>query len=219
MVETFHHQIEGPPDPHALYDAIEAQIQAHHPTNVVLGEGENRIILAEAQIRRKCGNCTLCCTVAGVQELEKPPFIRCKHLRSNGCGCGIYPDRPKACRSFACGWLQGNFDERFRPDKIGAYFASFMQKEAGVFAVVQVDSRLENKKRVRQMVQRLARMLPEVRVIWDDQRGIIFRQGQEPQPIRLVRRAAGDHETMVFMVEELPPTLPSTVLRVPEDLG
>lgn len=203
MTEVTRYGIDGPPDPHALYRAIRDQIEQLHPTRVVLGEGDQAVILAEAQITRRCGNCSLCCTLAGVQELEKPPFTRCRHLRVNGCGCGIYPDRPKACREFACGWLQGNFDERFRPDKIGAYVAFFMTEEHGVYAVIQVDSRLENKKRVRQLIRRLG-ILPEIRAIWDDRHGLIFRHGEPPRRVRMMCRAQGDFETAVYMFEEVP---------------
>ena len=200
QVERF--EIDEEPSAHALYRAITEQVARVHAGRVVLGEGDAAVILAEVRVTRRCGNCSLCCTVAGVQELEKPPFTRCRHLAA-GHGCGIYPDRPTACREFKCGWLQGNFDERFRPDKIGAYCAFFMSREHGAYAVVQVDSRIANHKRVRQMIRRLG-VLPEVRVIYDDDHGVLFRHGAKPTLFRLLKRPSGDYESAVYMLEEVP---------------
>ena len=174
------------------------------PANVgriEIGEGAAKIILAEAdpQKWRKCGGCTLCCTVAGINELDKPPMTPCRHLR--GHGCGIYPDRPRSCSGFVCGWLLGNWDERFRPDRIGAYVAFFVTAELGFYAVVQVDTRLVHKKRLRQLIKRLA-YLPEIRVVYDDRRGVILRDGQPAQRFRTILRAPGDHETLVYLLEE-----------------
>lgn len=49
-----------------------------------------------------CGNCTLCCKVLAVPELEKPADVPCKHI---GKGCSIYEDRPQSCRDVECLWL------------------------------------------------------------------------------------------------------------------
>ena len=53
---------------------------------------------------RKCGSCTLCCSLLPVAELGKPRSVRCQHLR-HGKGCSIYADRPMSCRFFNCRWL------------------------------------------------------------------------------------------------------------------
>lgn len=68
---------------------------------------------------RECGTCTFCCTVLGVPELAKAPGERCVHLTSKGCG--IYDERPEACRTFDCSWLKGSVgDMTTRPDKLRA---------------------------------------------------------------------------------------------------
>jgi hypothetical protein len=70
---------------------------------------------------RVCGDCTACCTVMGVVELNKANYQPCSH----NCGrCGIYNSRPSTCRSWSCGWLLGLIegDERRRPDQIGLLF-------------------------------------------------------------------------------------------------
>lgn len=74
---------------------------------------------------RACGECSACCTVLGVRDLDtpKPDYQRCLCLRDatenlRG-GCGMYADRPPSCRAYACGWLQGWGEEGDRPDKLG----------------------------------------------------------------------------------------------------
>ncbi len=70
---------------------------------------------------RVCGECTACCTVMGVAELNKANYQPCAH----DCGCcAIYDSRPITCRSWCCGWLLGLIegDERRRPDKLGLLF-------------------------------------------------------------------------------------------------
>lgn len=70
---------------------------------------------------RFCGSCSECCTVLAVEEISKPADVPCQFLvPSNGQGCcGVYDDQPPHCRRFKCGWLVGNFPQKFRPDRIG----------------------------------------------------------------------------------------------------
>jgi hypothetical protein len=69
-----------------------------------------------------CGECTLCCKVLDVPEIQKPKDVWCQHAhRPNGCS--IYPDRPERCRTFSCLWLLGRFGAglpEYRPDRIHA---------------------------------------------------------------------------------------------------
>jgi hypothetical protein len=59
----------------------------------------------------------MCCKLLPVAALEKPAGKACVHLARGG-GCGIYPDRPHACRSFECVWLMDSeMPHRFRPDQ------------------------------------------------------------------------------------------------------
>jgi hypothetical protein len=57
--------------------------------------------------KRSCGACSLCCKLSYVAELNKPIDTWCPHVRLGGGGCSIYPDRPRACQGFVCGWLGG----------------------------------------------------------------------------------------------------------------
>jgi hypothetical protein len=61
-------------------------------------------IRAEPAPGRSCGTCTLCCKVLRILTLNSPRGVWCPHCRP-GKGCGIYTDRPDACRAFICMWL------------------------------------------------------------------------------------------------------------------
>lgn len=75
---------------------------------------------------RECGACSACCTVIGVQEIEKPMYETCEHVCE--AGCGIYAERPGPCRTFECQWLRGalevdgSIDTDMRPDACGVIF-------------------------------------------------------------------------------------------------
>ena len=53
---------------------------------------------------RACGDCTLCCKLLGIDELDKPAGQWCAHC-AVGRGCAIYESRPEPCRTFLCGYL------------------------------------------------------------------------------------------------------------------
>jgi len=74
---------------------------------------------------RECGTCTACCTVLAVAELQKPARWACDHV--DCASCGIYEQRPQACRDFNCAWLRGAIagDESLRPDRLGLMFDFF----------------------------------------------------------------------------------------------
>ena len=57
-----------------------------------------------AQGARQCGDCSLCCKVLGIPELDKPKDAWCPNFAS-GTGCRIYEDRPPSCHDFSCRWL------------------------------------------------------------------------------------------------------------------
>jgi len=68
---------------------------------------------------RQCGECTLCCKVFTVAELNKPAGRWCEHC-SVGKGCNIYPDRPAACSGFNCSWLVTAWiGEDWKPSRSG----------------------------------------------------------------------------------------------------
>jgi hypothetical protein len=194
MPEIRRQVIEGPPDPHALGRVL---MQLADVSRIEIGEGNERVIIADLDESRQCGACTFCCTVAGINELQKPPMVRCRHL---GRRCEIYPKRPEVCRSFRCAWLIGNWNDRFRPDKVGAYVAFFATAQHGFYAVVQADSKKLHRKRFRQLIARLG-YLPEIRIIYDDTHGVILRSGQPPRRFRMLSRPPGDFESVIYQIE------------------
>jgi hypothetical protein len=70
----------------------------------------------------RCGSCTACCTVMGVDELAKPNFVKCDHVCATGCAS--YSTRPQSCRDFECLYLMGPMPPEFRPDKWGVMLAT-----------------------------------------------------------------------------------------------
>lgn len=68
---------------------------------------------------KDCGDCTVCCTIMEVPALAKAAHTRCRHVLTTG-GCGVYADRPNACRVFDCGYLQNpELGDEWRPDRAG----------------------------------------------------------------------------------------------------
>jgi hypothetical protein len=68
---------------------------------------------------RACGECTLCCKLFILPELDKAAGVWCKH-RVDGKGCAIHDRRPNSCRVFQCAWtLIPTLDENWRPDIAG----------------------------------------------------------------------------------------------------
>jgi hypothetical protein len=66
---------------------------------------------------KSCGDCTLCCKVMAIEELQKPAGSWCRHCRP-GQGCVVYENRPAECRSFSCLRLVNDLlDRRWQPNK------------------------------------------------------------------------------------------------------
>jgi len=75
---------------------------------------------------RDCSGCSLCCKVLSVDALDKPACVWCKKIERSATGrsCGIYPERPQACRSFSCMWLlDEKMQPELRPDRSHVVFA------------------------------------------------------------------------------------------------
>jgi hypothetical protein len=66
---------------------------------------------------RTCGDCSMCCKVMYVPELDKPDGVWCRHAKP-GAGCGIYETRPQVCRGFMCLWvLEPRMSEALKPTR------------------------------------------------------------------------------------------------------
>jgi hypothetical protein len=65
---------------------------------------------------RSCGDCSLCCKLAQVDELDKPSGVWCRHCAPGRGGCTIYETRPSVCRNWACNWiLDASLGPEWRP--------------------------------------------------------------------------------------------------------
>jgi hypothetical protein len=66
---------------------------------------------------RSCKDCTLCCKLLGIAELEKPRATWCTHCDVTA-GCKIHGAHPAECRDFYCGYLtNAALDERWAPTR------------------------------------------------------------------------------------------------------
>lgn len=69
---------------------------------------------------KACGECSFCCKVLEITELDKPAGDWCQHCQGQS-GCGIYATRPDICRDYICLWKgERGLSARLRPDHVGA---------------------------------------------------------------------------------------------------
>jgi len=70
------------------------------------------------EVGKSCGDCGLCCKLLAIEALDKRNGQWCVHFRKGAGGCGIYGDRPGACRTFTCLWLTSDrLDEAWKPNR------------------------------------------------------------------------------------------------------
>lgn len=67
---------------------------------------------------RKCGKCSACCRWPSVEEINKPPRVRCQYLHKLNY-CRIYKTRPEMCAEYHCTWIRGIGAKRDQPDTCG----------------------------------------------------------------------------------------------------
>lgn len=103
---------------------------------------------------RSCGPCSACCTATPVADLDKPAGVRCVNLTDSTCGsCGIYPDRPQACRVYRCAWLDGYGPDEARPDLIGMVSELMFQDDYPFLAAIALlPHRARHNRSVRDMI-------------------------------------------------------------------
>lgn len=83
---------------------------------------------------KSCGECGMCCKLLGIEAIAKPSGIWCPHFQ-RGRGCSVYADRPGACASFECLWLESErLDDAWRPDR--ARFVMYTERDGRRLNVV-----------------------------------------------------------------------------------
>ena len=66
-----------------------------------------------------CGECTMCCKVYDIPDLEKKAGHTCQNVRPEG-GCGVWGLHPSLCQEFKCLWLKhDDMSALWRPDYAG----------------------------------------------------------------------------------------------------
>jgi hypothetical protein len=90
---------------------------------------------------RKCGDCSLCCSLLSIEEIEKPANVWCQHCQPGEGGCSIYADRPLACRTYACQWLinPATMGDEWRPTRAKMVVTYQRRTDGGYFLSVDVD--------------------------------------------------------------------------------
>ena len=63
-------------------------------TGTTRGQTGDATMTRTGTTARACGNCSLCCKLLAIAELNKPIDTWCPHARPGRGGCSIYPDRP-----------------------------------------------------------------------------------------------------------------------------
>lgn len=86
-----------------------------------------------------CGECTACCTVCVVPELNKEAGKICTNCEG---GCQIYGNHPQSCLDFECAYYQGGKNIELRPDKCGTMF--FKKNDRIFCGVVLPDKKVTN---------------------------------------------------------------------------
>lgn len=128
---------------------------------------------------RSCDGCSACCHGLHIEKLSKPTFQDCPHQCT--AGCGVYADRPGACRDFKCLWLLGHLAEEDRPDKLGVLFSVTVHPQLGkVPMLIEVREGALDQPKVRGAVRRMVADRP---VLLSSRRGgrvVHTAQGQTP---------------------------------------
>jgi|TARA_B100000085_G_C18558187_1_gene518519 Fe-S-cluster containining protein len=78
-------------------------------------------ILKERENMRECQDCSLCCKLPEINDLEyhKKSFLWCKSCNIEKGNCKVYENRPLTCRTFECFYLQNKTD--LKPNEVGFF--------------------------------------------------------------------------------------------------
>jgi len=76
----------------------------------------------------KCEECTLCCELLPIKEINKQPSVLCSDCTLSK-GCNIYNNRPEECKNFNCLYIEDNeMPDFLRPDKCNVIFEKITTK-------------------------------------------------------------------------------------------
>src|ERR1700744_5053490 len=138
-----------------------------------------------SEVKRECGNCTLCCKTMGVHDeaagFHKPEGQWCTHCNPKK-GCGIYANRPTPCQEFECLWLQGTLPVEWMPNKIHAvWYVTHDDGNKKQKFIVNIDPAYpEALDKLRPVIERTAEISPVVIVEAYGHRRLIY-SGKDPE--------------------------------------
>ena len=109
-----------------------------------------------------CGTCQACCRVFDISQLNKKAGKWCQHCEI-GSGCRIYENRPEACSTFQCLWLQSQprpdlakLPDELRPDRCKVVICATTDPNVvGVFTLSSSQKDAWKKKPVRELIDLL----------------------------------------------------------------
>lgn len=137
---------------------------------------------------RSCGNCSLCCKLLKLHSFPKPANRWCQHCRPGKGGCSIYADRPPECVEFQCAWLYDDLPDRWRPDRIHAFFTGTHPQDAmGEGTRVWVDPGYPDAWRhgeVGGFISEMVNNRKETVLVLCGVKGWLLKPGVEPQELR-----------------------------------
>ena len=93
---------------------------------------------------RSCDECSVCCNIGYVPEIEKPAHTPCPFIKTDKCGsCSIYdkPELPKTCSVYKCSWLKGYGTDEDKPNKSGFMFTENILDNQTYFTLIELNER------------------------------------------------------------------------------
>lgn len=134
---------------------------------------------------RSCGTCSLCCTVMGVEELQKPRDTKCVHLTTLG-RCNCYSTRPASCAGFNCLWLQGLLPKELQPERCRAVAMTNSLGDMVVFQIHPKDRGAHLRGHLAHTIEKLASGGIPVIVVCGEERHLYGAREQDIQKISAV---------------------------------
>ena len=149
-----------------------------------------------------CGDCTQCCRIMAVSELQKPKNTLCGHC-DVGKGCRIYQDRPTSCQSFRCLWLQAQdsfppLPLNLRPDKSKVVLHVSADEKS---IVAKVDPKYPNAWKEKGIGLMLGTLSEKCFVLVDNGRQYWLLRNGEAKEARMTVADAEGNETFLGYVE------------------
>ena len=133
---------------------------------------------------RQCGDCSLCCKLLAIKELNKPVNEWCTHC--NHTSCMIYDTRPESCREFECLWMQAPvlLPESLKPSRSKVVLSSTEDGEAIVAHVDQTYPRAHMEGPMKAFLRKIAEKGTLVIAVIGEDRQFLYSGKNLPEKYR-----------------------------------